>query len=920
MLGHAVNAGVLTFWDDDTSNGMWQDTFYRLPSGAPMNASVQLGNSSSAAKEVMLVLHDQDWSDSLLCYFALPANAPLATYTLQGPTSSAWDHVNLAVWDLTGNGLAGIQLDNVNVQYQPGLSVSGVQCGIPPMPANLNIARNPDFSHGETSWNAYDMLGHAVNAGVLTFWDDDTSNGMWQDTFYRLPSGAPMNASVQLGNSSSAAKEVMLVLHDQDWSDSLLCYFALPANAPLATYTLQGPTSSAWDHVNLAVWDLTGNGLAGIQLDNVNVQYQPGLSVSGVQCGIPPMPANLNVARNPSFVAGENQWNFFDMLGHTVSAGVLTFWDDDSSNSVWQDTFYRLPAGAPLTLTLEMGTTSSVDKDVAVVLHTQDWSASLTCNFTLSAGAPLGTYTLQAPTSAAWPHTVLDVWDLTGDGLAGIQLDNVDLQYQPGLSLSGVTCDAPVPALDGLSGAQDEPVIEPTPTPTLTETPETLETPTAEPTATPDVSATPAPYAGLLELVETDSVRVTANGDWSAHQTDAASGGSYVFSSGMPGDSLSLTFAGTHLEVLYVQHPALGRFAVEVDGQTLLEVDESSPDTVFGVRAALDLLPGEHTARVVAVEGTIALDAFAIPLQVLLTPTPEVTATAAPEETTMPEPTLTEIPVEPTATPEGPGVPTEVPTATPEAPTVAPTATPRATATPAPAVPPVVDACDSPVGWAVQAAWQLVPDAGYRGGACWADASQRDTASTLTLRVSLDLRGAAAPRLTFWQRLALGPGDLARVELSLDGGLTWLALDQQPNYVPDWTQRTVDLTAFRGQVVALRFSLHTSGSLPDTSLPAGWWIDEVSIDADVSVLPTNTPLPTATLEPSPTPTSTPLPTATLEPSATPTSTPLPTATLEPSPTPTNTPLPTPTLEPSATPTSTPLPSATPESNDKVPSP
>ncbi len=441
-LTHSVTSGVLQL----TSTGagsLFQDAGVAAPSGAPFELTVDLGNSSAAAREVQLLLHNPELSDVLSCQFALPSGIGLHTYTLRGNTALAWSDIRVEVVPLTHDGLAALQVDNVSVEYQPSLSVSGVECLVPPMPANLNIARNPDFASGESQWNFFDLVGHAVNAGILTFWDDDTDNGVWQETFFSLPTGAPMNASVQLGNTSSASKEVMLVLHDQDWAGSLMCYFALPANAPLATYSLQGLTTESWDHVNLAVWDLTGNGLAGIQLDNVNVQYQPGLSVSGVQCGIPPMPANLNIARNPDFSHGETSWNAYDMLGHAVNAGVLTFWDDDTSNGMWQDTFYRLPSGAPMNASVQLGNSSSAAKEVMLVLHDQDWSDSLLCYFALPANAPLATYTLQGPTSSAWDHVNLAVWDLTGNGLAGIQLDNVNVQYQPGLSVSGVQCGIP---------------------------------------------------------------------------------------------------------------------------------------------------------------------------------------------------------------------------------------------------------------------------------------------------------------------------------------------------------------------------------------------------------------------------------------------------------------------------------------------
>ncbi|NLF18993.1 MAG: hypothetical protein GX595_17320, partial [Lentisphaerae bacterium] len=981
------------------------DTFYRLPAGAPLNASVQLGNTSSAPKEVMVVLHDQDWnSDPVMCWFALPPGAPLATYTVRGRTAAAWEHAMVAVWDKTGDGLAGIRLDNVDVQYQPGLSVTGVECVVPEAPATLNLARNGDFAAGEAAWNAYDMAGHTVSGGVLTFWDDDTDNGIWQDTFYRLPAGAPLNASVQLGNTSSAPKEVMVVLHDQDWnSDPVMCWFALPANAPLATYTVRGRTDAAWEHAMVAVWDKTGNGLEGIRLDNVDVQYQPGLSVTGVECVVPEAPTNFNLIRNGDFTGGKNQWNFYDMAGHSVSGGVLTFWDDDTDNSVWQDTFYRLPAGAPLNASVQLGNTSSAPKEVVLVLHTPDWSDALLCSFTLPGNAPLATYTLQGPTARAWDHATLDVWDKTGNGLEGIRLDNVTVQYQPSLSLTGVDCGAgalqisaladetlpvtPTPvvavaylesddpavrrdgawtlqpsdaasggaylyssgaagdslslgfegtwlevvyvqhpafgrfavevdgvaqqtvdgaapesvfgirtrveglgegthvarlvALDGAIALdalavqrladlppQATPSLEPTAAatshltlePTLVATAPLLLTDT--PTVPPAATAAPLPLGEGLELVEAEDARVTQTGAWTAHPTDAASGGVYLYSSGMPDESLTLAVSGGQLEIVYLQHPALGRFAVEGDGQLLFEVDAYAADTVFGARAYLTLPPGAHTLRVVALEGTIALDAFAVePTAQLPSPTPQEQATPTPgvETPVLPDATPT-LDVQDTPTPTG-EAPTNVP-AIPTA-TLMPTATP--TATPLPLPLPFVDPLDSPTGWLPDGAWQFVPGTGLHGSsAWWAGSTQPTMNSTFTLTTPLDLRLALQPRLSFWQRGSLPAGDLASVELSLDGGLSWLALDLQPALPAEWTERALDLTAFRGAVVLLRFRLQTTTPLAGSSSVAdGWWLDQLIVE--------DLPLPTST----PWPTSTPIPTAIPWPTETPTTTPLP---------------------------------------------
>lgn len=86
-----------------------------------------------------------------------------------------------------------------------------------------------------------------------------------------------------------------------------------------------------------------------------------------------------------------------------------------------------------------------------------------------------------------------------------------------------------------------------------------------------------------------------------------------MLSSGDPADVLTASFSGTRLDILYVQHPSLGAFAVEVDGQVIQTVNAAGPVGQAGVWALLPDLPdGPHTLRIYPVEGAIALDGFVV--------------------------------------------------------------------------------------------------------------------------------------------------------------------------------------------------------------------------------------------------------------------------------------------------------------------
>jgi hypothetical protein len=277
--------------------------------------------------------------------------------------------------------------------------------------------------------------------------------------------------------------------------------------------------------------------------------------------------------------------------------------------------------------------------------------------------------------------------------------------------------------------------------------------------------------------------------------------------------------------------------------------------------------------------------------------------------------TLTELP---------PDQPTLVPT---DIPPDQPTLTPTATSTPLPVILPFVETFDSGLNWQPTDAWMFDTQTAYRGAGWFVDSLARDQSSTLTFGAQLDLQTALRPELSFWQKMSLASADLFALDVSLDGGLTWQALDQQAGQVTDWTSRTLNLTAYRGQVIALRFRLDTLNVLPEGAVTMGVWIDELLIQEAVptptstenptgvptAIPPTVTDIPTETPIPTDVPSNTPVPTDT--PTDIPTATPFPTDT--PTETPTPTPSETPTEIPTLTPTEAPMemPSPTPEEGE-----
>ncbi|HVO70213.1 MAG TPA: M6 family metalloprotease domain-containing protein [Aggregatilineaceae bacterium] len=293
----------------------------------------------------------------------------------------------------------------------------------------------------------------------------------------------------------------------------------------------------------------------------------------------------------------------------------------------------------------------------------------------------------------------------------------------------------------------------------------------------------------------------------------------------------------------------------------------------------------------------------------------------------------------PQTTPEGEasGTPSSTPTLAPTGeagvtatavPTGFPTVIP--TGTPLPGGLPYVESFDSGLGWQAAGEWQLDSETAYQGFGWFASGAARGLSSTLTAATDIDLRPSMQPELSFWQKADLSGSDQMAVDLSLDGGGSWLPLDQQVGAVFGWSPHTVDLAPYRGYVIRLRFRLDTLQPVPDGGTSLGWWIDELAVVEAPVVLPAPSPTmfqtdtlppgeesPTATSTPADTPTpageqatATPAPTDT--PADIPTVTPAPTA--SPTDIPTATPVPT---EPSLVPTDTPTEaSATPSDSDQ----
>lgn len=222
-----------------------------------------------------------------------------------------------------------------------------------------------------------------------------------------------------------------------------------------------------------------------------------------------------------------------------------------------------------------------------------------------------------------------------------------------------ITAQEDEPAAETTAEAPTEPPTEiptelptevPTEAPTVTEAPTTEATIEATAEATPTVEATaeataeatlevtvsPTPESTLTQIVESESAAVAQAGVWTQYLNEAASGGTFIASSGSTGDILTLTFTGSALEIIYIQSAILGTFAIEIDGALVQAINANGAEMIVGARAAVTgLAEATHIVRIIPLEGIIAIDAFALEAAATVV-APAITETPAGTETPIP--------------------------------------------------------------------------------------------------------------------------------------------------------------------------------------------------------------------------------------------------------------------------------------------
>jgi hypothetical protein len=303
----SIVSGVLEFYRQPTATQavVFQNTHFYLWANSPVEAQVQVGNTSAVRKRFVMLLHEGDFSDLQVCSFWLPANAPLQTYALRSKTNKNWRNVTLSLYASSADGLPAYRVDNVTLTYRPALTQlqTRSECIDPnaPLPNadpdSANLIVNGTFD-GTTfaPWSVFSPESGSIvanlNSGVAELYrpaSTTAAGSLLQNTgFTGVTAGRPLELRMRLGNSSAALKRITVLLHDQNFVDLQVCTFWLPPFAPLSEYVMRTHSTTAWTNgASVSYYVSTVDNQPAIRLDDVELRVRPSLSVGGTSCFLP---------------------------------------------------------------------------------------------------------------------------------------------------------------------------------------------------------------------------------------------------------------------------------------------------------------------------------------------------------------------------------------------------------------------------------------------------------------------------------------------------------------------------------------------------------------------------------------------------------------------------------------------------------
>jgi hypothetical protein len=133
-----------------------------------------------------------------------------------------------------------------------------------------------------------------------------------------------------------------------------------------------------------------------------------------------------------------------------------------------------------------------------------------------------------------------------------------------------------------------------------------------------------------------------------------------------------------------------------------------------------------------------------------------------------------------------------------------------------------------PSAWEADPPWSLTEETSSSSSHAWSDSPGRSYANNanVSLRTArpIPLDGLINPELAFKTKFDLERGfDYGLVEVSTDGGQSWLEVSRITGTQSTWREHRVGLERFRGLDILVRFRLVSDSSLTRD----GWYIDDV---------------------------------------------------------------------------------------------
>ena len=194
------------------------------------------------------------------------------------------------------------------------------------LPAKQKLVINGDFgSNNMNGWWQWGNVDYAFYGnGVLYYKLQNNQGGgsVGQNFNYSVPAGAPMEMTLQLGNSSNVTKSPGVFIRPQyTWDGALACQFTIPPNTPLKNYILRGRVPTDWANFVIEFSPGPQDGIPDVMMDNIALQYRPDLSPNAIECISPDSTAPSGLVTAPA-------------NGKTITGtGIINFTADASDNA-----------------------------------------------------------------------------------------------------------------------------------------------------------------------------------------------------------------------------------------------------------------------------------------------------------------------------------------------------------------------------------------------------------------------------------------------------------------------------------------------------------------------------------------------------------------------------------------------------------